>query len=378
MAKKPTTVLWEADEHTLAKHELLREYLEAWIPKLSRWNDKVLLIDGFAGPGEYAGGEDGSPIVMLKTLLDHRAFVPNGSCNFTCLFVEKDHDRIEHLRRRIDALGALAGNVQIPTPVEGNFSDEMAALLEQIDEGRTLVPTFAFIDPFGYKDTAVGLTGRILSFPKCEVLIYVPLYKMARFVDQPSQQQVLTSLYGDERWRAAAAITGVEERQDCLAELFAGALREHTTYVHDFRMFGRTNNSGYRLFFGTSSDDGLRAIKAAMLKVDPEHGTSFKDPRTRGQPPLFTFGPDLEPLLGLLRDRFRGDAFTIEEASRFVLRETRYRDDAHLKRPTLRPAEERGELEAWKADGSRRAAGTYPDGTVLRFNEGTTTPGQRT
>jgi hypothetical protein len=29
---KPTTVLWDANEHTLAKHEILRRYLQAWLP----------------------------------------------------------------------------------------------------------------------------------------------------------------------------------------------------------------------------------------------------------------------------------------------------------------------------------------------------------
>jgi three-Cys-motif partner protein len=372
----PKTVLWDADEHTLAKHELLREYLGAWIPIMSRWNKRLLLIDGFAGPGEYTGGEDGSPIVMLKALLKHKSFIPNGPCTFNFMFVEQDHHRIEHLSGRIAALGKLPANVQVLPPIEGNFSEEMAALLSRM-EGKQLIPTFAFIDPFGYKDTAVGLTGQILSFPKCEVLIYVPLYKIARFVDEPSQKNVLTSLYGDDRWKAAAAISGMEARQDCLAALFTEALREHTTHVLDFEMFGRTNSSGYSLFFGTSSDEGLGAIKTAMWKVDPEHGRSFKDPKTRGQTGLFTFGPDLGPLLWLLRGRFRTDPFTIEEADRFVLRETRFRHDGHLRKQTLRPAEDRGELEAWKSDGSRRFAGTYPDGTVLRFRDGATTPAQR-
>lgn len=47
---KPKTPLWDADAHTLAKHGILREYLEAWLPIMSRRNPSLLLIDGFAGP----------------------------------------------------------------------------------------------------------------------------------------------------------------------------------------------------------------------------------------------------------------------------------------------------------------------------------------
>ncbi len=373
---KPKTVLWEADEHTLAKHQILRAYLEAWIPIMSRWNDRLLLIDGFAGPGRYEGGEEGSPLIMLRTLLNHRDFVTNRRTTFSFLFIEQDHDRIEHLRGEIQRLGALPANIRVIPPVEANFTDVMGTLFERI-KGLALVPTFAFVDPFGYRDTAIGLTGRILSFPKCEVLIYVPLYNIARFVTEAGQETVLTSLYGDDGWKAARHVQGFEAKQDVLHDLFVAALRHHTKFVRSFEMLGRTTNSGYHLFFGTGNEQGLRQMKAAMWKVDPEHGSRFKDSTNRLQPVLFEFGPDLCPLLDLLRDRFGTETFTIEEASRFVLIETPFRDDAHLKEPTLRPAELAGQLEAWKANGSKRRPGTYPDGTVLRFKDGTTKPDQR-
>ncbi len=101
---KPKTVLWEADEHTLAKHQILRAYLEAWIPIMSRWNDRLLLIDGFAGPGRYDGGEEGSPLIMLRTLLNHRNFVTNRRTTFSFLFIEQDHDQ-----RRDRATGLVTG-----------------------------------------------------------------------------------------------------------------------------------------------------------------------------------------------------------------------------------------------------------------------------
>ncbi len=256
-------------------------------------------------------------------------------------------------------------------PVEANFTDVMGSLFERIN-GLALVPTFAFVDPFGYRDTAIGLTGRILSFPKCEVLIYLPLYNIARFVNEPGQETVLTSLYGDDNWKVAREIEGFEAKQDVLHDLFVDALRRHTKYVRSFEMLGRTTNSGYHLFFGTGDEQGLRQMKAAMWKVDPEHGARFRDSTNRGQAVMFEFGPDLRPLLGLLRERFGTAPFSIESASRFVLIETPFRDDAHLKELTLKPAEQAGQLEGWKTDGSKRRTGTYPPGTMLRFQDGAT------
>lgn len=373
---KPTTVLWEANEHTLAKHEILRRYLQAWLPIMSKWEPKLLLIDGFAGPGRYQGGEEGSPLVMLRTLLEHRDLTAHPATTFAFLFIEKDHDRIERLRTEIEGLGPLPTNVRVLSPVEANFADVMATLFERFP-GFRLVPTFAFLDPFGYRDTAAGLTGKILSFPKCEVLIYVPLYNIARFVNEPAQEAVLTSLYGDDRWKAAREVEGFEAKQDVLHDLFADAIRGPGRLVRSFEMLGRTTNSGYHLFFGTNSETGLRAMKDAMWKVDPEHGAQFRDSTCRGQAVLFKFGPDFAELLGMLRDRFETEPFSIEDAARFVLLDTPFRDNGHLKEPTLRPAEGDGLLDAWNMDGSKRRKGYYPPGTMLRFKDTEIVPDER-
>ena len=65
--------VWEAEPHTLAKHGILRTYLEAWAAILSnaRFGTELLFVDGFAGPGEYLLGEPGSPIVALNSILNH-------------------------------------------------------------------------------------------------------------------------------------------------------------------------------------------------------------------------------------------------------------------------------------------------------------------
>ena len=57
----PKDTLWELDPHTLGKHLVLRAYLDAWLPVMGSWQGRLLFIDGFAGPGEYEGGEEGSP-----------------------------------------------------------------------------------------------------------------------------------------------------------------------------------------------------------------------------------------------------------------------------------------------------------------------------
>jgi three-Cys-motif partner protein len=51
----------QLEPHTRAKHEILKRYLQAWMVILSQGRfPEILYIDGFAGPGQYEGGEAGS------------------------------------------------------------------------------------------------------------------------------------------------------------------------------------------------------------------------------------------------------------------------------------------------------------------------------
>ncbi|HKW32565.1 MAG TPA: hypothetical protein VJN92_06145 [Candidatus Acidoferrum sp.] len=54
MAKKLETI-WRIDPHTQSKHTILRRYWEAWLPIMTKYNQRVLYIDGFAGPGRLPG-----------------------------------------------------------------------------------------------------------------------------------------------------------------------------------------------------------------------------------------------------------------------------------------------------------------------------------
>jgi len=93
MSKKFGTV-WDLEQHTAKKHEILRRYFQAWLPIMSKYNPRILYVDGFAGPGEYSKGEPGSPLQVLKSAIEHKY---KSEAELTCLFVEADSERYAHL-----------------------------------------------------------------------------------------------------------------------------------------------------------------------------------------------------------------------------------------------------------------------------------------
>jgi three-Cys-motif partner protein len=97
----PKDTLWPIEPHTAAKHQILRKYLDAWLPILGAYNKRVVYVDGFSGPGRYTGGEPGSPIIAIEAALAHQAKL-GGVLVF--LLIEKRTDRADHLAKEIARL----------------------------------------------------------------------------------------------------------------------------------------------------------------------------------------------------------------------------------------------------------------------------------
>src|SRR5688572_17162372 len=99
----PTATLWERDPHTAAKHQMLGAYLQAWFPIIasSFGSAGLTYVDAFAGPGQYTGGEVGSPLIVLMQA--RRPDVSGHGCPIRMLFIEARKDRFEHLCALINA-----------------------------------------------------------------------------------------------------------------------------------------------------------------------------------------------------------------------------------------------------------------------------------
>jgi hypothetical protein len=104
------------------KHDLIAEYLKGWFPKLGFWAGKVLYVDTHAGRGKHARGQSGSPLVALKTVLEHgsRDSILRQS-EMIFYFIERDEENLECLKQEIAAY-QLPPKIEVH-PVLGNCFD---------------------------------------------------------------------------------------------------------------------------------------------------------------------------------------------------------------------------------------------------------------
>lgn len=360
----PKQTVWALEPHTAAKHAILSRYLAAWLPILSQSGfPKLAYIDAFSGPGSYSGGEDGSPVIALKAMLDHKAAI-RAKCYFD--FVELDLRRADALTANVaaaqDELGR-PGNAYVEVH-QSTFEDAYAKIRPRLNAAGT-IPTFAFIDPFGWTGLPFAIVAELLGRPSTEVFINFMFEEINRFLEHPDQVGNFDKLFGCAEWRNCTQLSG-SDRNKCLRDLYARKLGEHAKYVRYFEMRNRSNSTDYFLFFATNSLLGLKKMKEAMWKVDQGGAFSFSDATNQNQLTFFTNEPNYDQLKSLITDQFKGTTATVDKVEEFVVAHTAFRE-THYKRQVLQKLENVS-FEVLRAKPDRRK-GTFPDGTVLRFFE---------
>jgi three-Cys-motif partner protein len=132
MAEDTLPTVWDADPHTIAKLSILKAYLQAWMPILSRQaasqgrGCEVVYIDAFAGPGEYSRAEPGSPLIAVNVAREH---IHNFPVPIRMFFVEKRQDRQRHLSELLAPLVVEPPrNAIIETPIRGVADEEIFCL----------------------------------------------------------------------------------------------------------------------------------------------------------------------------------------------------------------------------------------------------------
>ncbi len=359
--------VWESSPHTKAKHTILREYLAAWFPILGTSHNRVVYIDGFAGPGVYEGGEDGSPVVALKTAQDHH--LRSSFNEIVFWFVESDRRRLskleEVLRGRFPDIGNKKGDSTRYFTVNGQFEGSVEKMLDSIEStGYGLAPTFAFLDPFGFTGIPMKTVRRILGYARCEVMVTFMEGFIRRFHDD-RRKSALDGLYGTGEWKNIADSGAGAD--DAYVDLYKKQLENAgAKYVRTFRMIDPHGRTIYHLVYATKHIKGLEAVKRAMRKASQTGGCEFSDRTDARQQVLVDYKDDsvwIPMAAALVYEKFRGArSVPIGLIKEYVLAETPY-----LFKKSILKEMEGAEPPTIVDVTNRRRAGTHPDGCKISF-----------
>lgn len=275
------------------KHAIIDSYAPVFIGKTgSRSVDnRVSFIDGYAGPGRYDDGEEGSGAMLIR----HAHKYADMPRTVELHFVESDPDTLEKL---VGTVESEAEGLSV-TVDDGDISTHLPALLEQSDG----VPLFVYLDPCGLVipfDEVVQIFSRPGAYgsPATEVLINFSAVTLRRIAGHLTSDKAvegtlarMDEVCGGDWWRdewlahlpdkdaaEAAVIAGYADR------LSKAAGSGHWTVDVRSRdglkplyylIFASRHMDGLE-YFGEASSLGLEKWRRHAAKHDAD-GTLFGD-----------------------------------------------------------------------------------------------------
>jgi three-Cys-motif partner protein len=300
------------------KDFILEYYLEPYIPKVNTLMRPILLVDCFAGRGEFGDGLPGSPVIIASAIERWRA----KGIPIRGLFIEADPENHSHLAEVLGKYGdhaetrlgtfdehlpeiaGLARHNTVflyvdPYNVRGLVFDRMKAVYDQIRTSSSSVEVLLNFNSATFMRWALAALQRYHEIPA--EADDEPLDQLEDASGGPVELATLDAIAGGDYWRAIALDPGLDfpAKLHRLATEYMGRMLSAFTYVASCEIKAKYHHQvpKYHLIYATRHEDGLELINDAMCKARREFlGAEF----TRGL--LFDLTPEEEvPDLSELR-----------------------------------------------------------------------------
>lgn len=300
----------------LAKHTILKRYLGGWFPKLTSAYKRVLYIDCHAGRGKHTTGQEGSPIVALKGLLQHHSLdriLQNANVNF--IFFERNENNYQILLNEIQSCGRIPHRINVK-PHCSDYESTLRKIFEQLrEEDKSLAPCFAFLDPYGF-DLSMDLMNLLLSFPRSELFINFMFRYIDMAIQNRDQADNMKRLFGCDDWEQACDIADYKSREKAILKIFSDQLEaKHVTYMH---MLSSSNTIKYVLIHATNHQSGRDLMKQVIWSVSPEGSYAASERDNPNQLVLLNADPDLTVLKNKIIEQFKGKSLCMNDIRQWL------------------------------------------------------------
>ena len=310
----------ERSDKSEIKARIVGKYFYAWakviMPRARKSGGKIAYIDLFAGPGRYRDGSDSTPLFVLKTAIDDDRI----SQMLVSYFNDVSNENTATLQDEINKLPGIEKLKHKPIVTCEEVDGEFAKQLNEI----TLIPSFSFIDPFGYKNLTSDLIKGLIKDRGCDCVFFFNYNRINAAIENASVAQHMNDLFGKER--AEALRKQLSERPD--SELRRAAILGELTNAT--KSFGGSytlpfifkNATGSRTLHMLVSKHfrGYSIMKDIMAKessTDDEGVPSFTySPADASTPPLFSLNQPLSKLKESLPATFAGRRVSLDEIYR--------------------------------------------------------------
>lgn len=305
---------WEYREHTRVKHILLGKYLKVWITALGKYNPTIGYFDGFAGRGEYTDKTLGSPIIALKLADELNEHFEK----LICFFIEKDPENFKNLEDTLKReLPSIKNRNKIKFKMENDeFANVVEEIFNNIKIGHILIPSFFFIDPFGFSGIPFNVITRILSNPRTEIFFTFMVRDIARFIQLPELGETFTGMFGSQDWKSI--LPSSLKPEIALINLYRQQLHNKAKVKYSWAFRVCTSEKVQTLYYlvhATNNFKGHSIMKDIMFKQSAQGDFAYLGPEditAKFQMKLFDIN-SIEELQKHLVSRFVGKTLSYEK-----------------------------------------------------------------
>ena len=270
----PRRFFTEKRSWSTLKDRILGNYIVPYLTKVKRIDRPILLVDAFAGPGRYADGTDGSPVILVKAA---QQYAP-GRCR--ALFVNADRQQHERLVSLMQP--EIRANQVVC--VRATAKKVLGQLAARLGNATVLI----YLDPFGIKDFDLQTLQPFLRRrASTEVLVTLQapiLHRLASrhaLTRQELRPRVaafhtrLTATFGGTYWNTSLLGSGsAAAREERLMAAFADRLRSVSPSSYCGWCPVRDSEAGrakYYFVFWSTHRDAMTLMNDIMLKAYRQH-----------------------------------------------------------------------------------------------------------
>ena len=289
----PDEFFSERADQSEVKASIVSKYFDAWstiiAPRTMLSDGKLAYIDLFAGPGRYEDGSASTPLMVLAKALQ-RQKVRDG---LVSIFNDANENHTSTLRAEINALPDIASLKYQPQILENQVGRPVAEYFESVK----LVPTFSFIDPFGYKGLSWSLIRSVIKDWGCDSVFFFNYTRINAGINNDKVDQHMVALFGEANLanlRKRLNQSQVRRETVIIEHLTKAMIDAGAKFVQTFRF---RNSKGTRtthhLVFVTKHPTGYEVMKEIMASH-----SSHSDQGV----PSYEYSPALENLRKLFED----------------------------------------------------------------------------
>jgi len=308
----------ESREQSQIKARIVEKYFTAWarviMPTVKKKDMRLAYIDLFAGPGRYNDGTLSTPLLVIQKAIED----PDMRQMLVTVFNDKDPANASALRKAILELPGI----ELLTYRPQIENEEVGEKIVKMFEGKHLVPTFFFVDPWGYKGLSLGLINSVLKDWGCDCIFFFNYNRINMGLNNESVREHMNVLFGEQRadgLRTKLEGLSPSDREALIVEELSQALKEMGgKYVLPFTFKNADGTrTTHHLIFVSKHHRGYGIMKDIMAKESSEQMQgvpSFEySPASRDFPLLFDLTTPLSDLEGMLLSEFSGQTLTMQD-----------------------------------------------------------------